>query len=129
MNKDDEAHRRFAKLKNHEFSWWMTTLETILPMAKEKLTMFKDVAMSLKISGDLQGVEPVEIELDERWITKKRSILLHTMEDIDMVIHTTTNQPTVTMRFDKRKDFPTVGNTIEPRKRQKSLGMLSLRRT
>ena len=97
-------------------------------MAKEKLTMFKDVAMSLKISGDLQGVEPVEIERDERWITKKRSILLHTMEDMDMVIHTT-NQPIVTMRFDKRKDFPTVGNTIEPRKRQKSLGMLSLRRT
>jgi hypothetical protein len=91
----------------------MNALETLVPTAKERLKVFEDVASSLKKSGGIESVGLLEIEEDDRWVTKKKSILTHTLEDLGAECR-------------KRKDFPTVGGSL---KRAKTLGMISLRRT
>ena len=96
----------------------METLGTILPEAKPRLEIFEDVTRSLKISGELCDVPLVAIESDNRWITKKKSILTHSFDDSPL-------QPSEAI---KRKDPPTVGGREIASKRMKRLGMLPMRR-
>jgi hypothetical protein len=109
----------------------MDTLEKIIPQAKERLAMFTEVATSLRISGDLEGVELTEIESDERWMTKKKSVLLHTMKVFDDAIKKAKERPKGAIEHkkkNKRKGPPTVGKKNEVRKKPRRLGMLPIRR-
>jgi hypothetical protein len=75
---------RFTKLKNEEFSWWMETIETILPKAKERLAIFHDATRSLKEHGEIiKEVELTTLERDPRWNERGWHILMHTEQDID----------------------------------------------
>jgi hypothetical protein len=124
---------RFAKLKNDEFNWWMTTLEAIIPEAKERLTMFDEIANNLKTYGEIKDVERLTIECDERWITKKKSVLLHSLKEFDDAIRESSERATLTMakqgKNNKKRSLPTVGEKDNSSKKPRSLGMLALRRT
>ena len=77
--------------------------------------MFEQVTCSLKRTGELCDIPLTTIESDDRWITKRKSILTHSF-------------PESPRRGDamKRKEAPTVGeNKNAPKKR---LGMLPGRR-
>jgi len=82
---------RFAKLKNDDLDWWIRTVEAMVPKAKEKLAIFEEVVSKLKTSGDLQGIAVLGIESDERWITKRKSILRDSLKTVSQA----TNQAAV----------------------------------
>jgi hypothetical protein len=105
----------------------MQTLELIVPTAKERLTIFNDVTKQLKESGALGDISQLAIESDERWVSKKKNILLHSMEPYDTAIAEVAKE-SMTLVTKKRK-APTVGNNLHPAKRSKELGMLRMRAT
>jgi len=125
------ADGRFAKLRDHEFSWWMGTLETILPDARRRLEMFEEITGSLKRSGDLCDISLTAIESDERWVTKKKSILTHSFDRPaeQPTVGKKKNPPTVgkkktSLAIGKKKNSLTVGEKESPKKRRR-LGMLA----
>jgi hypothetical protein len=131
---DGDAEVRFAKLKNDDMEWWMKTVEAMIPLAKERLKIFEVVATSLKENGDLSDVDQLEIECDERWITKKKSILIHSMKEFDDAIKKASERPAVATMFRdrintiKRKKAPTVGEN-SPANKKRTLGMRGLATT
>lgn len=114
---------RFEKLKNDEFIWWMTTIERMLPLAKERLTILAEVATTLARSGDLGAVRLTEIESDARWITKKKNMIIHDMKVYDEAIKDTTRRP----QDREKRGLPTVGKENGNKKRKLiALGMRGL---
>lgn len=126
---DSDIDCRFAKLKNQEFSWWMDMIEEIYPTAKERLTMFREVAIHLKEKGTLASVHTTAIESDERWVTKRKNILIHSMEHYDNAIRQATERPHILTATRGKRKAPTVGIPPDNMKRQKSLGMLRMKTT
>ena len=51
-----------------------------MPDAKEKLEIFKEAVTKLRMDGDLRDVGPLDIECDERWINKRKSILMDSLQ-------------------------------------------------
>jgi hypothetical protein len=109
---------RLEKLKNDEFNWFLTTFEAMLPNAKERLTMFDEITSNLKRCGDIDRVEETAIERDKRWITRRKNILVHSMNEYDDVTRGATGR-------NVRKS-PTIGEDTRVPKRR-SLGMLGIR--
>ena len=113
---------RFAKLRNEDLEWWMKTVEAMAPDARKKLEMFSEAVSNLKKNGDLQGVAALEIESDERWINKRKSVLADTLKRSRLAIEDGTGLPVKAMMSD-RGNSPTVGDS-----QIKHLGMNRRRR-
>lgn len=116
---------RFAKLKNDDLDWWMKTVEAMVPKAKQKLAIFDEAVSKLKTSGDLQGMATLEIESDERWVTRRKSVLRDSLKkDTELkgaARGRSTNKSGGTVR--KRKITPTVGENQQKKSRLGMLGM------
>jgi hypothetical protein len=121
---------RLEKLKNDEFEWLLATLDDTLPLAKERLTMFDAITDNLKRCGEIGDVAEVAIESDERWIKKRKNILLHSMKDYDDAVVQANERPrsATATRLGKRKN-PTVGESNPKKKKPKRLGMRGIRTT
>ena len=121
---------RLEKLKNDEFEWLLATLDDTIPLAKERLKMFGAITDNLKRRGEIGDVPKVAIESDERWITKKKNILLHSMKDYDDAVVKANERPRPAMAtgLGKRKN-PTVGESNPKNKKPKRLGMRGIRAT
>ena len=103
----------------------MTTIEQMLPLAKERLTALEDVASTLAHSGNLTDVQLTEIESNERWITKK-NMIIHSMEVYDSAIRESSGRPQGPSHNNKRNP-PTVGeNSNCKRPKGAALGMRGL---
>lgn len=104
----------------------MATIEQMLPSAKDRLATLKDVALTLAHSGNLTDVQLTDIESDGRWITKKKNMIIHSMETYDAAIRESAERPQISIHSNKRK-LPTVGkNSNQKRVKGPTLGMRGL---